>query len=213
MIHINLLGEKRDNTALHVLQLLVFGVSIVLVAGACLVINSGLNSQLEFAKKENQLLQVRLNKLTEKTKKVDELENKKKFLSEKLTTIAQLKAKRQGPVRLLDNITNAIPQRAWLMEVSQNGQDVEFAGLAVDPQTVSEFMRSLEESVFFTTVDLGFSRQSVRDEVKLQNFSVVAKMTDAVKLQEQLAQGITKKGVPQEEESAGGEAQELEADE
>ncbi len=186
MIRINLLGEKKDNTAIYVLQLLAFGVAVIFVLGVAFVFKSGISSELEYAKKEQQLLTVRLTKLKQKTKKVDELEKKKKFLSEKLTTIAQLKAKRQGPVQLLDNITGSIPDRAWLTEVAQNGQDIEFTGLAVDPQTVSRFMRKLENSVFFASVDLSYSRQHIRDEVKLQQFSVIGKLIEPLELQEKL---------------------------
>ena len=108
---------------------------------------------------------------------------KKKFLSDKLTTIAKLKAKRQGPVQVLDNVTVTIPERAWVTNLSQTTTAMEFKGLAIDPQTVSEFMRNLGDSVFFTTVDLDYSRQFIRDGVKLQEFSIVANLVDALELQ------------------------------
>lgn len=212
MIRINLLGEKKDNTAIHVLQLLAFGVSILFILGTAFVLKSGITSQLDFAKTEQQLLNGRLAKLKQKTKKVDELEKKKRFLSEKLTTIAQLKARRQGPVQLLDNITGSIPARAWLTEVAQNGQDVEFTGLAVDPQTVSIFMRALQNSIFFSAVDLGYSRQFIRNDVKLQQFSVVGKLLDALDLQEKLANRDAKgsEGEAGEESAEAEEAAALE---
>lgn len=187
MIRINLLGETKDDTAWHILQLIIFGVALFISVVACFMINNSVTHQVTSAETQKTLLEGQLAKLQKKTKKVDELEKNKKFLAEKLTTIANLKAKRQGPVQLLDSITQSIPSRAWLTNLSQKGQVVEFEGLAVDPQTVSMFMRELESSAYFNAVDLTYSRLSLRDDVKLQQFAVIGQLEDAIKLQKKLS--------------------------
>ena len=203
MIRINLLGEKKDNTALHILQVLIFGLVVFVSVVVCFFVNSSINTELEASRREKTILETQLAKLRQKTKKVDELEKKKMFLADKLTTIASLKARRQGPVQLLDNITGAIPERAWLTDLAQSGQDIEFQGLAVDPQTVSAFMRDLQGSVFFKSVDLSYSRLFLRDGVKLQKFAVVAKVEDAIELQKKLA--ATDEGLGAEDSAASEE--------
>ena len=186
MIRINLLGEKKDNSVSHILQLALYCLSVLLLLGACFALKSSATATLEELENKRAGLEANLVKLKKKTKKVDELEEKKTFLSEKLTTIANLKAKRQGPVQVLDTITEVIPERAWIETISQTSSEMELKGLAVDPQTVSEFMRELESSRFFTSVDLDYSRQLIRDSVKLQSFSVVARLADALKLQAEM---------------------------
>lgn len=47
MIHINLLGEKKDNTALNILQLMIFSIALFSSVATCLFINSSTNSELE----------------------------------------------------------------------------------------------------------------------------------------------------------------------
>jgi type IV pilus assembly protein PilN len=176
MIKINLLGEKKDNTALYVLQGLGFGAAVVVAVLLCFVIHTTETSELEYLESQKAVLDVRLAKLRKKTKKVDELEKMRKLKTEKLTTIATLKSKKQGPVRVLADLTESVPERAWLRQVTQRGSSVEFTGIALDNQTVSRFMANLEKSEFFHSVDLLRSAQYIRDDVKLQQFSLSAKL-------------------------------------
>ena len=181
MIKINLLGEKVDNTALYTLQLMGFGLVTALALAGCLIHYQGVQSRVSTAETRKETLELQLQRLSKKTKKVDLLEDKKKLLASKLTTIATLKAKKQGPVRVLDDLTLAIPKTAWLNRIQQKGGGIEFKGVALDNQTVSKFMVTLENSAFFQDVDLKHSARTTRDNVKLQEFFLVAKITDPLK--------------------------------
>lgn len=178
MIRVNLFGEHQDHSALYALQLFAAGGAIavlVLVITGFHASQVSKNSELEHTRTQ---LNTQLEKLKEKTRKVDELEKKRKLLGEKLTTIATLKARKQGPARLLDNLTVSIPKRAWVSAVAQKGETVEFTGVALDNQTVSEFMTNLRSSPFFKDVDLGVSKHHMHDGVKLQQFTLTAKLSD-----------------------------------
>ena len=182
MIHINLLGEKKDNTALYALQTLGFVALVFLCVAACVVVHTTETSELDHLVSQKSILDVRLAKLRKKTKKVDELEKLRALKEEKLNTIAKLKAKKQGPVRVLADLTESVPERAWLRQVTQKGSVVEFTGIALDNQTVSRFMANLEKSDYFQQVDLVRSAQFIRDDVKLQQFSLSAKLTNLLEL-------------------------------
>ena len=80
MIRINLLGEKKDHMAANFLQLFAFVLTMLVILGVCFALKSSASGQLEQIKNEKQILDSRLAKLRKKTKKVDELEKKKKFL-------------------------------------------------------------------------------------------------------------------------------------
>ena len=174
MIHINLLGEKEDKTGIYVLQGLALTSVVVLSLGICGFYHGEQISQRDQLEGERLMLETQVARLRKQTKKVDELENKRKLLAEKLMTISKLKAKKQGPARVLDDLTGSIPQRAWLRTVTQRGASVEFAGVALDNQTVSLFMRNLEGSEYFRNIELVRSQQYIRDGVKLQQFSLSA---------------------------------------
>ncbi len=172
MIHINLLGEKKDNTAFYALQTLGFAVVMTLCVGVCGVVHTTESTELEHLESQKSILEIRLAKLRKKTKKVDDLEKLRKLQKEKLNTISMLKAKKQGPVRVLADLTEAVPERAWLKQVTQKGSVIEFSGVALDNQTVSRFMANLKKSDFFHQVDL----------LKLQQFSLSAKLTNLLEL-------------------------------
>lgn len=212
MIRINLLGEKRDNSAIYMLQMLVFGGVLFLVLVACGVVQGAVSGNLEAKEQKKALLNAQVEKLRIKTAKVEELERKRKLLGEKLTTIATLKARKQGPVRVLDGLTASMPSRSWLKGVTQKSESLQFVGIALDNQTVSELMMNLRKSKFYKEVDLGITKQYMRDGVKLQEFTLAAKLGDPLmqrKLDEMKAptEAVAKKGDKQA--AADSEVQEL----
>lgn len=183
MIRINLLGEKKDKTPVYVLQIGAFLAVLLLLGSGLSVFHGGLAAKFDLLENEKVLLEAREKKLTERTKHVEELDKSRKLLTEKLITIARLKSKKQGPVRVLDDLTLSIPERAWLTSVEQKGDSLQLSGVALDPQTVSVFMGTLKNSKYFAGVDLIYSRQYLREGVKLQQFSLSARLTNMLDLQ------------------------------
>jgi len=180
MIRINLLGEKVDRSGAIAVHGLALGAAALLVIFVCFLVQSSLSTRIELATTQKSLLETQVNRLREKTKKVEGLEKDKKLLSEKLTTIARLKAKKTGPVHLLDDITTDIPERSWLTGIKQKSDALEFAGVALDPQTVSSFMTKLGTSLWIGGVELVFSKQAIRDNVPVQEFSLLVKLRNAL---------------------------------
>lgn len=178
MIRINLLGEKVDNTVEHFLQISWFAIAVIITVATCVVLQS--STQSEFAKLQasERQLEKELSELKKVTKEVAGLELKRKDLRDKLHVIANLKAKKRGPIRVLDDLNTALPERAWVLSLREQEGKVEITGLALDNQTIAEFMLALEESEYFGTVDLVHSTQSNFEQVKLQQFSLMAQITN-----------------------------------
>ncbi len=182
MIRINLLGEKVDRSGAYFFHGLALAASAVVSLLLCVVVHSSVSTRLELANNQKLLLDNQLKKLREKTKKVEDLEKDKKLLSEKLTTIARLKAKKTGPVHLLDDITGSIPERSWLVAIKQKSDGLEFQGIALDPQTVSTFMTTLGASKWIQNVELVYSKQVVKQDVAIQEFSLLVKLRNALEV-------------------------------
>jgi type IV pilus assembly protein PilN len=182
MIRINLLGEQVDRSAsyaIHSLILLACVVLILMLGGwstnHAISVLSDLENQV--ALKESQH-----TKLKNTTKKVEDLEQKQKLLIEKLEIIAKLKTRKQGPVRILDDLTKMIPDRAWLTSISQRNDFVEVSGVAVDGQTISDFIAQIRESRFIEDADEVKAQMVMRDDVKLQSFTFPAKLSELLTL-------------------------------
>lgn len=181
MIRINLLGEKKDLSVVFALHFLIGGSVVLSFLLLCVFIHVSLVSDLNHAEEQKELLEGKAKQLREQTKHVAELETKKNILAQKLTTIANLKIKKQGPVRVLDNIATSIPEKSWLMKVSQKGDVLDFNGIALDNQTIAEFINKLSMSPYFTSVELVYSKEFVKDEVLLKEFQLSAKLADMLK--------------------------------
>jgi type IV pilus assembly protein PilN len=107
---------------------------------------------------------------------VQRLEAQKSELREKLRVIAQLEAKKVGPVRILAGLSESTPEKLWLTEYADLGGTVKLTGLGVDEQTVADFMRRLGTLTFFRQVDLDETSQVTQDGAKVKKFVIRAQM-------------------------------------
>ena len=107
---------------------------------------------------------------------VQRLEAQKAELREKLQVIAQLEAKKVGPVRILSGLSESTPDKLWLTEFADMGGTLTLTGLGVDEQTVADFMRRLSTLSFFRTVDLDETSQVTQDGAKVKKFVIRAQM-------------------------------------
>jgi type IV pilus assembly protein PilN len=165
MIRINLLDETEDKTALYVLQTFAYCCVLVVAFGACAVYQSDLEEGRSFLSGEKFKLTKELKSLQVKTKEVRDLQDKEKLLKEKLSTIALLKARKHGPVHVLHDLAMAIPEEAWVGEISENKGALEIYGAALDEHVVAAFMYNLEKSRYFESVSLIQSQLFVYEEV------------------------------------------------
>lgn len=135
------------------------------------------------------MYEARLAKLETQTKQVDDLEKKRNLLKEKLTTIATLKIKKHGPVHVLDDLNNAIPEKAWITELRDKNGQLEISGVALDNQTIAQFMANLGNFGSFDRdkVDLVQSFEFQQDNVKLKQFTLAVALKDQLKLQQAAA--------------------------
>lgn len=100
---------------------------------------SDTNSRIEKAKAEVAKLQV------EKAKK-EELERKRKSFEDQVNLIELLKAQQGGPVRMLDEISKALPDFVWLTRIEQTGATVKILGEASNNNSIADFLSNLQRA-------------------------------------------------------------------
>lgn len=178
MIRINLLsvreaeheaGRRRDE------RLVVLGAALLVTA----LLGAELTSRLRLVpiRAEHRRLVTEVAALDQQTKELNQLEQQRGELEEKLKTIAQLEARKVGPVQVLSNLGDAAPNELWLLEFTENGGLGTISGLALDNQTIAAFMRNLARSPYFSNVDLVETTQSEQDGVPLKRFIVNARLS------------------------------------
>lgn len=85
---------------------------------------------------------------------VQKFEARKAQLQQRVTLIEQLRRGQSGPVHVLDEISKAVPERLWLTDLTQKGDNIALDGMTTSLTGVSDFVTSLESSAWFKTVDI-----------------------------------------------------------
>jgi len=177
MIRINLLPVKQLQAEVSRRRQITIG-SVIL--GVVLLSLLGVyfyqSHKLSSLEEELASLRSELQVLNAKVKEVADLQVKIKEARGKQKIIDNLKRKKTGPVLVMASVSQATPTSLWLTDVRESGGSVTMNGLAVDNETIADFMRSLDTSRFFTNVELVESTQGVGPNSSLKRFSVKARV-------------------------------------
>lgn len=76
-------------------------------------------------------------------------EDKKASLEAKIQLINNLKTNQKGPVRLMDEVSKALPDLVWLTELTVSGQQVNLKGRTLSPNAVATYLENIKKSPFF----------------------------------------------------------------
>lgn len=181
MIRINLLPvrhSKKQEAVRREALLALAGGAVALFAG--LAIWGVTQLQLSGVNAENLTLQNEIDKLSADAKRVDEMEKFEKDLQRKLDVIGDLRAKKAGPVHMLDDMSTAAPDRLTLTRLTQKGENLEIEGIAVSNTVISEYLRALDASPYFEAVflkDITALDPDKTISVTLKKFMLTARLT------------------------------------
>jgi type IV pilus assembly protein PilN len=105
---------------------------------------------------------------------VDQFEQKRAILKNKVATIEQLRLAQKSPVHMLDEVSKALPDYVWLTNMDETRGAVRFQGQSNSLAAVADFISALQRSGWFPTVDLA----SAQDEQSLVNFNLTGTFKD-----------------------------------
>lgn len=176
MIRINLLpfrtARKKENIRR---QVSVFGLSLVLICLVLLWHALGLNR--EIARTQDQIATVKsqIAQFKEKADRVTAIKAKLKLLEDKLKIVASLQTRRNDQQVLLEELADRIvKERMWLESLSVEPNQIVLRGVAFDNPTIADFMKNLEASSLFSSVDLKRSvNRNFGENIRLKTFDLV----------------------------------------
>jgi type IV pilus assembly protein PilN len=76
-------------------------------------------------------------------------EDKKRSLEEKISLINSLKTNQKGPVRLMDEVSKALPDLVWLTDMAMQGDQLTMKGRTLSPNAVATYLENLKKSAYF----------------------------------------------------------------
>ena len=179
MIEINLLPHREARRAADLRQtvaLLILG--LVIEAGLIAYMNSEVADSLVAAEASTAQLQGDIEQYKPQEAQVEGFKRTRGQLEDKLGVIDGLDKGRSGPVRLLDELAIYTPERLWLTGLETSGVQIKLQGESLDTGMVADFLRGLNESKYFTNVDLDRTARGKEIEgVKLVTFVITAELT------------------------------------
>jgi type IV pilus assembly protein PilN len=110
--------------------------------------------------REIAVAQKEVDELQAIIKEVEEYKDKKAKLEHKIQVITDLKLNQQGPVRLMDQISRALPELLWLDRMQVSGANVTLNGQAFNTNAVANFIENLDKVPEFQEPILRDTRQS-----------------------------------------------------
>jgi type IV pilus assembly protein PilN len=87
-----------------------------------------------------------------------------------LDIIESLRREKAGPAKVLDELSIDKPEKIHLESVKKEGSKLGIEGIALDDETIANFMTNLRKSKLFKNVDLIVSEQVEQSKIKLKKF-------------------------------------------
>ncbi len=179
MIKINLLPDtkpvkKRRAAAAYGgagrlnLMLVMGGVTVGLLV--ILVHYLVLSSQIKDLNEKIRKDQLEVARLESVLREVKDFEDKKARLQKKVDLINQLKQNQKGPVRLMDEVSNALPDLVWIDSMEYRGNSINIAGKAFNPPAISNFITNLKKIPAFQEPNLQDLRAATAGGAQLYNY-------------------------------------------
>jgi type IV pilus assembly protein PilN len=162
MVRINLLPVKRSKKRDAATRELAIGGSILGVVLISLYVwYAVMESKLQAVNTTIARTTAEIKRIEQDIVKVDEFKRNKRELEQKLAVIEDLKAKKTGPVKLLDELALNLPKRVWLTSFEEKGGAMLMEGGAADNDELSDFLSYLtKRTKYFSGVQLLYSEVS-----------------------------------------------------
>jgi type IV pilus assembly protein PilN len=171
MIKINLLAAKKERKKVGMqTEIAVLILSVVLLSLILYFI------QWRMGKSEERMLaqisetekQIAIHK--SQVEEINKAKESQRNLLEKLNIIDTLKKQKAISVKILDVLSSDKPERVHFESVKKEGSKLGIEGIALDDETVANFMENLRKSKIFKSVDLVVSEQIEQSKIKLKKF-------------------------------------------
>ena len=177
MIRINLLPVKKTqkrNAA--IMQIALIAVALVVTVAACYGWVWYYDGQIENQQAKIAEADEEIKRLKKIIGEVNQLEKQREALKKQLGVIDKLERGKRGPVHVLDELSTNIPKRVWITRFSEKGGALDLVGVGLENADISEFMRAMQKSKYFSNVQLGFTQSQKKNGVTIYNFRVTARV-------------------------------------
>jgi type IV pilus assembly protein PilN len=123
----------------------------LLIAGAAVAFGWWFMENRTLNEKKDLLVQkqAEAKRLEQIIKEVENYKKQKENLKTRIDLINQLKQNQKGPARLMDRISQDLPDLVWLDKMSVSGSVVTIDGRGLNPNAIANFVESIKNDSMF----------------------------------------------------------------
>jgi type IV pilus assembly protein PilN len=176
MIRINLLSREEpqgsDRTpGIRNIFLLSLGVILALILIGYWI----LGAQVRRLEEERLTLEKQAQGFSILQREIKELKDKKELAQNRLALLTRLGKERHGPVRLLEQLTKALPvNQLWITTLKETDSEIRLDGMSLSNQILADYMKRLEALESIARIDLIQSGQVAYKDSKIKQFTISA---------------------------------------
>jgi type IV pilus assembly protein PilN len=171
MIKINLLLARKEKKKVGLRkEYLVLILSVVLLLVALILIQWGLSKKREDTLAQIGQTRAEITKYKSLTTEVNKAKEEQKMLQNRLDIIDSLRKDKARAAKVLDELSINKLEKMQLESLKKEGSKLGIEGIALDDETIANFMTNLRKSKLFKNVDLIVSEQVEQSKIKMKKF-------------------------------------------
>ena len=93
-------------------------------------------------------------------KQVDDYTKRKDSLQKRIDLINQLKQNQRGPVKIMDRISQDLPDLVWLDKMTMSGGLITLTGRGLNPNAIANFVDNIKNDPLFEEPEVGAVNQA-----------------------------------------------------
>ncbi|PAV24968.1 type IV pilus assembly protein PilN [Tamilnaduibacter salinus] len=155
MAKINLRPWREELRAEKQQQFVVMLVGAVIVAaGLSFLWKTHVEGQIDYQESRNTYVENATKELDSQIKEIENLRRQRDELIARMQVIQDLQGKRPVIVRVFDQLVRTLPDGLFYTDLKKNGDKLSMVGMAESNSRISNLMRQLEESDWFSGPNL-----------------------------------------------------------
>ncbi len=179
MIRINLLPVREARRKANVVQqATILGATVLVTLLGLAAFHWTVLHRISAAQARLAEMNRQIDQFKPQVAQVEEFRARKQAILQKLDVIKRLDRQRSGPVHVLDELATRSPERLWLTKLVAKDGSITLKGLSLDNEIIATYLTSLNSSPYFKNVELGESKLSEKDGLRLNDFTIRATLTD-----------------------------------
>ncbi len=155
MAHINLLPWRERLREERKREFLSIVVGFVIIAGGLIfLVDRYFNSEIDMQTARNDFLRSEIRVLDEQVAEINQLRQQKEDIRARMNVITDLQGTRPVIVRIFDELVRTLPDGVFYETVTRTENVIAVEGVAESYARITELMRRLDDSEWFTATDL-----------------------------------------------------------